>query len=527
MTLKVLGDFAGSDYGVHLSGTGLLTSLALVAIWSTASFLRVRRWRRLKPGTQYPPHVWSWIPYLGSALDMTHDHLRNFILKHSKRLGNAKIFTATIAGSHCAFIADTDLVYLVFKDSILEIDSLSLQKRAMMNVFGETKEEVKKCFVVPEGEIAMKMIQQYFVQNESLESTLQETQEILFHQIEHLVESKDDKLEERCSDGWSQMSLLTFCRKVIFFASVGPVVSKKLMDESFMSDYTTFEKGIPFLFAGAPSFVTRKSRAARVRLLDTLENILVNFKDSQSDFMKARHKLFQGVFDTRLMAKGNLGMLLASIANSIPAVFWTMCNILENEECYRACREAVIKVAALREPGRNWFTLKELDDLPILKSAFMETLRLYQIFFIVREVEDDFIVNSKGSVSEPKFMLTKGTTIMALPNLVHMDPDIFEEPTKFQYDRFVDPNARSKKGTLLTSHWKPFGGGAHLCPGRKFITYEFQALLAMILLKIDMRFAEGEGKPSVDLGRQGASVAQPKHDPTVEFCTRKPREAER
>ena len=47
----------------------------------------------------------------------------------------------------------------------------------------------------------------------------------------------------------------------------------------------------------------------------------------------------------------------------------------------------------------------------------------------------------------------------------------------------------------------------------------------MILLKIDMRFAEGEGKPSVDLGRQGASVAQPTHDPTVEFCVRTPLEA--
>ena len=42
---------------------------------------------------------------------------------------NTPVFTANISGTRCVFIADRELVFTVFKDSIQEIDSLSLQKK--------------------------------------------------------------------------------------------------------------------------------------------------------------------------------------------------------------------------------------------------------------------------------------------------------------------------------------------------------------------------------------------------------------
>ena len=78
---------------------------------------------------------------------------------------------------------------------------------------------------------------------------------------------------------------------------------------------------------------------------------------------------------------------------------------------------------------------------------------------------------------------------MAFPNSMHMDPSIFDHPETFQYDQFLDAEAKSKNGCTLSYYLRPFGGGQHHCPGRKFIGYEARALLAMILLKYKMRLA--------------------------------------
>ncbi len=117
-------------------------------------------------------------------------------------------------------------------------------------------------------------------------------------------------------------------------------------------------------------------------------------------------------------------------------------------------------------------------------------------------------------------MIEKGTMIMAFPNSMHMDEEIFENPETFQYDRFLDPDALTKHGTKLSSHLRPFGGGVHMCPGRKFIGYEARAFLAMLLLKYEMRVRPGETKPGIDFSRQGLSVSVPERDVEIEVKLR-------
>ena len=203
---------------------------------------------------------------------------------------------------------------------------------------------------------------------------------------------------------------------------------------------------------------------------------------------------------------------LATVGNSIQAVFWTLFNLMDDPTAYKACTDAVDTVVSNRkDTDRQWFTLEELDELMILQSSFLETLRMYQALFITRQAVEDFCLNPKDDESGgTKYMIEKGTTIMCLPNTMHMDPDIFDNPQKFQYDRFLDPNATSKKGTKLSTHLRPFGGGVHMCPGRKFIGYEARAMLAMILLNYDMRLKDGETRPGIDFSRQGMSVKCPR-----------------
>ena len=110
---------------------------------------------------------------------------------------------------------------------------------------------------------------------------------------------------------------------------------------------------------------------------------------------------------------------------------------------------------------------------------------------------------------------------MAFPAVGHYDEKIFEEPNTYKYDRFVDPDEKARDGSLLLSNVRPWGGGAHLCLGRKFITLEVKAMLAMMMMTLDLQLAPGEEVPGIDFSKQGVSTDRPSRDPILEVRLRK------
>jgi cytochrome P450 len=126
-------------------------------------------------------------------------------------------------------------------------------------------------------------------------------------------------------------------------------------------------------------------------------------------------------------------------------MFWALCQVLADSHAYQKCLTEVKSVANKRCSDRKWFTLDELDEMQTLDSAFQETLRMYSSGFAARYVRGSFMINPKESKG-PKIMIQEGTPKISLPNIMHYDPEIFEEPEKFKYDRFLDPLATTKEG---------------------------------------------------------------------------------
>ena len=94
-----------------------------------------------------PPHLFSWIPYVGSATELQKQgrHLRDFIRNTSERL-DSPVFTATIMGDHCLFLNDPGYIQVMFRDVPNTIDTLTFQKRFMRNVLGFTAHETNVIF---------------------------------------------------------------------------------------------------------------------------------------------------------------------------------------------------------------------------------------------------------------------------------------------------------------------------------------------------------------------------------------------
>ncbi len=86
------------------------------------------------------------------------------------------------------------------------------------------------------------------------------------------------------------------------------------------------------------------------------------------------------------------------------------------------------------------------------------------------------------------YEIPKGTTVM--PNLyaVHHDPRHWEEPEKFNPERFLDAS-----GKLLPKpeSWMPFSQGRRACLAESLAKPELQLLLAGLFRNLQIRMPDG------------------------------------
>lgn len=105
-----------------------------------------------------------------------------------------------------------------------------------------------------------------------------------------------------------------------------------------------------------------------------------------------------------------------------------------------------------------------------------------------------------------------------------MDPEIFESPAEYRFDRFVSssdgsPPVFTKNGREIDP-LKAFVGGTRLCPGRKFITYQIKAYFALLFDKFEIKLKDREEMPKVDKQTRQMRVMQPIGDVVVAFNAR-------
>lgn len=249
-----------------------------------------------------------------------------------------------------------------------------------------------------------------------------------------------------------------------------------------------------------------------------------------SQLMVDRCKLVRGVWSDGLLYRSNIGVAFAAVGNSIPSVFWTISCILADDQATVAVRKEVNELLASRNgksPEDSPFSLEELDKLVFLKSSFLEAVRMYSSAFSPRDVVEDTVYQSKAPGGK-KYIFKKGTRVMSYFPIRHYDAEIFADPEVFKYDRFAPdpvtgkPPSFSKYGKTVLEPLKIFGGGEHMCPGRRFIGYEARHFLACLFAKFDMRLAAPEeGLPLVDKAMEGVGVSQPNKDMYIEMFPKK------
>ncbi|KAL2641903.1 hypothetical protein R1flu_009490 [Riccia fluitans] len=136
-------------------------------------------------------------------------------------------------------------------------------------------------------------------------------------------------------------------------------------------------------------------------------------------------------------------------------------------------KRAQVEVDQLRklkkESGEPDFSLSDLRELKYLTQVFHEALRITTIApGVVRSATAD--IHFKGHV------IPKGWITVAPFALIHMDPELYPEPSKFNPDRFENPPN--------PAIFFPFGRGNRACIGRQFT----RLMVLMILYHIISNF---------------------------------------
>ncbi|SMR57129.1 unnamed protein product [Zymoseptoria tritici ST99CH_1E4] len=290
----------------------------------------------------------------------------------------------------------------------------------------------------------------------------------------------------------------------------------------FFSGIWTMDRGFLLLATGLPRWfpipdLTRAHIARRQNLaaLDTFHENLkkhhdgkdVDSKWSSMDdigaLLKARIEIYEKYnFSIRARASAEHALMWASNANSNALVFWMITRIYADRALLAMLREEIaphVKIALPEKTGLPISEVPRIDAIdvdslcskcPLLKSCYIECLRLDSASWSMKVVQKDFVLQSREKDGQ-SWKLRKGECAHAAHDLHNTDPKYFERPEVFKPDRHVKTEESGERVADMGSI-RPYGGGVSMCKGRAFALKESLLFAAAIISMWEFEPADGK-----------------------------------
>lgn len=100
------------------------------------------------------------------------------------------------------------------------------------------------------------------------------------------------------------------------------------------------------------------------------------------------------------------------------------------------------------------------------------------------------------------YHLPEHAQVVPLLHTVHMDPNLWEEPEKFNPSRFINAEGKVTK----PEYFLPFGVGRRMCLGEVLARMELFLFFSALLHSFDISVPEGETLPSLT-GNAGITIS--------------------
>ncbi|XP_068951523.1 7-alpha-hydroxycholest-4-en-3-one 12-alpha-hydroxylase-like [Petaurus breviceps papuanus] len=478
--------------------------------------LRVLRQKRAKE----PPLDKGLIPWLGHARDFSNDP-SSFLKRMQERHGD--IFTVQCAGRYVTYVTDPFSFDAILKEDRSKLDFSEFASELVFKIFdfrkhGNHREMMRKNSL-----------------RHLMSTGLVGLTQAMMDSLKVLMQEPDAGVTPAPQE-WKQDGLFQFCYSTVFragyLALFGnlPTDGKAGHAQDLLQSQKIFEEFRKFdiLFPRMCfSVLLAKEKQEVRRLKNFFWGILsarhILEKDNVSEWIRS---LQQDLADMRMPEiernKYNFVILWASQGNTGVVSFWALLFLLKNPEALKAVREEAERV--LKKMGQEmkpWevpitVEYSMLQQTPVLDSVMEETLRMVVAPILTRTVMEDMILKMDDG---REYALRQGDVVSIFPYLsLHMDPEIYPDPTTFKYDRFLNPEgsrkvAFYKQGRRIKSPMLPWSAGPSICPGRFFALSEMKMFVFFMVAQYDIELVDQEVKiPSVNVKRFGIGAMQPIHD---------------
>nr|XP_020463497.1 prostacyclin synthase [Monopterus albus] len=450
-----------------------------------------------------PPLDRGIIPWLGHALEFGKDaskFLNRMKLKH----GN--IFTVRVAGRYVTVLLDPHSY-----DSVMN-DSESLDFTRYAQVLMERIFKLRLSHRQMAKAKAMMTLHFMGMNLAALNSTMSR----------HLKALLKAEMPQNQKD-WKQKGLFDFSYSLLFKAGYltlfgGEKNNNSSADlSSVYEDYKKFDGLLTKIARGTlKSDEKRTAQSIRDKLWEALAPAGLTEDAGSSLWLHAYRCLLQEEgADEETQTKALLMQLWATQGNVGPAAFWLLGYLLTNPPALTAVKREF-----------SWISqeapfMDRAVKTPVFDSALEETLRLTAAPFITREVVQEKKLHMADG---QEYLLRKGDRVCLFPfNSPQMDPEIYQEPQKYKYDRFLNEDGSVKKdfykaGRCLKYYTMPWGAGTNGCVGKQFAINTIKQFAYMVLTNYDLELCDLNAQmPEVNPSHYGFGMLQPKGDLLVRY----------
>ncbi|KAK3769668.1 hypothetical protein RRG08_004920 [Elysia crispata] len=292
--------------------------------------------------------------------------------------------------------------------------------------------------------------------------------------------------------------------------SFHPQVFHKMFDQ--------FHKYFNFLWLGVPPQLFPEAMKAGAVLAQQPSSGDMMVREGCSEYIKfATDFMLKHSQTEREIVSHNLVFLHVNY-NTFRVVYWCVYKLMEDAKIMAALREEVQEAVDAKRSGSTSedsvaeFTIDDIHKLPLVDSFLQEVIRLMSGVFMIRKVVDDTsFTTDSGAI----YNIRKGDRVAIYPPAFHYDPEIYEEPETFKYDRFVDTTFY-KNGKAIKN---PVIGFGSLCPGQKFAVLQIKWFIINLLNSFKLELLDGE-RTEPNINMYGHEILPPTHDVRCRFLAK-------
>lgn len=327
--------------------------------------------------------------------------------------------------------------------------------------------------------------------------------------------------------GWCR-EIITIASTEAIWGSKNPFKSEKIARDFWyvlqsssnspllIRSYRYFETHLSILLANVlPSITARKAYFARESVVQAMLEYANSGGFEEQDCSDLALSQWQtqkslGATDiniARIETAFNLGVL----SNTVPSAFWSIFDICSRPELLNAVREELEQNAIVVDPETNVHCIdlgRMRSVCPIFVSSFQETLRVHSTSAPTRMVYEDVMLDNT-------YLLKAGSVVQISGPGVNSETAVWGQDAK-EYDitHFLSERRDGAKGSFKPkprpTSFMSFGASPNLCPGRHFAAAEVLSLVAMLLLRADVKPSKGQWwTPRLNAWAVAATVSPP------------------